>query len=125
MLVKRGEIYYADLSGIQGSEQGGVRPFLIIQNDVGNKYAPTVVGVPITSRSKKPLPTHVKISTESGLKTESTAMFEQVRTLDKTRLKSRVGSVGGKEMSDADKAIIVTFGMSSNFASKQGVAMAY
>ena len=99
MIVKRGEIYYVEFVNTVGSEQGGSRPVLIIQNDVGNRYSPTVIGVPLTSKNKKYLPTHLNISTSDcpGLRVNSIAMFEQICTFDKTRIKSRVGSIP-KEM---------------------------
>ena len=94
--VLRGEIYYADLSPSYGSEQGGLRPVLIIQNDVGNRHAPTTIIAPLTSRlTKKPLPTHVEFTT-TYLKDTSVALLEQIRTIDKSRLKQRMGWVSGK-----------------------------
>lgn len=102
MLVKRGEIWYADLGLTVGSEQGGIRPVLIIQNDIGNRYSPTVIVAAITSKYKNKLPTHVTISpNDSGLSKESTIMMEQIRTLDKSRLKSKVGNINMDKVEDA------------------------
>ena len=94
MSIKRGEIYYADLSPVVGSEQGGVRPVLIVQNDVGNRYSPTVIAAAITSqRDKAKLPTHIEINAQTcGLAKNSVVLLEQVRTLDKRRLKEKMGS---------------------------------
>ena len=95
MLVKRGEIYYADLSPVVGSEQGGMRPVLIVQNDVGNKHSPTVIAAAITSqKDKSKLPTHISLNAAScGLAKDSIVLLEQVRTLDKRRLKERMGEL--------------------------------
>ena len=93
--VRRGDIYYADLSPVVGSEQGGVRPVLIVQNDVGNRYSPTVIAAAITSQTGKArLPTHIEVHTDSGLAKSSIVLLEQIRTLDKRRLKDRIGSPG-------------------------------
>lgn len=93
MIVKRGEIYYVEFNNAVGSEQGGTRPVLVIQNDIGNRYSPTVIGVPLTSKAKRELPTHMSITSIDcpGLKYDSTALFEQICTFDKTRIKERVG----------------------------------
>ena len=93
MSVRRGEIYYADLSPVVGSEQGGVRPVLIVQNDVGNKYSPTVIAAAITSQKEKSkLPTHIEINAQNcGLAKNSVVLLEQIRTIDKKRLKERMG----------------------------------
>lgn len=95
MVVKRGEIYYVEFYNSVGSEQKGTRPVLVIQNDIGNRYSPTVIGVPLTSRIKKDLPTHMNITSTDcpGLKCDSTALFEQICTFDKTRIKSKIGSI--------------------------------
>jgi len=94
LLVKKGEIYYADLDGTQGCEQGGVRPVLIIQNDTGNLYSSTVMIAPLTSKRKNNQCTHFVINKENtGLRCDSVAMMEQVRTIDKSRLKARVGQI--------------------------------
>ena len=109
--IKRGEIYYADLSPVVGSEQGGVRPVLILQNDTGNKHSPTTIVAAITGREKKAaLPTHVDI-TAAGLKTKSTVLLEQIRTIDKTRLMEYIGRVEGDIMGKVDHAIITSFGI--------------
>ena len=106
--MKRGEIYYADLSPVIGSEQGGNRPVLIIQNDIGNKHAPTVIICPITASRKKALPTHVFLS---GLKKGSIAMLEQVKTIDKTRIGSFIREASEEEMLKVDRALAVSIGL--------------
>ncbi len=115
MTVKRGDIYYADLSPVIGSEQGGVRPVLIIQNDVGNKYSPTVIAAAITSQQEKTsLPTHIKISgTDCGLTRDSTVLLEQVRTIDKRRLKEKMGALNVSNMDMVDRALSVSFGLNN------------
>lgn len=114
MQIKRGDIYYADLRPVVGSEQGGTRPVLIIQNDTGNRHSPTVIAAAITSRQgKKPLPTHVRLEESShGLEQDSTVLLEQVRTLDRTRLRGYIGRVDEVAMEDVDQAIAVSFGLS-------------
>jgi len=112
--VKRGEIYYADLSPVVGSEQGGVRPVLIIQNDTGNRYSPTVIAAAITSQTGKArLPTHIELPVEEdcGLTKDSVVLLEQVRTLDKRRLRERMGRVDERIMEKIDTAIAVSFGL--------------
>lgn len=111
--MKKGDIYYADLSPVVGSEQGGNRPVLIVQNDVGNRYSPTVIVAAITSQmGKASLPTHIGISMqESGLPKSSVALLEQIRTIDKSRLKQYVGRISKNEMAMVDKAIQVSFGI--------------
>ena len=113
MTVKRGDIYYADLSPVIGSEQGGVRPVLIVQNDVGNKFSPTVIAAAITSqRDKTNLPTHIKVDADGcGLSKDSIVLLEQVRTIDKQRLKEKMGSLDVGAMSKIDKALSVSFGL--------------
>ncbi len=113
MTIKRGDIYYADLSPVIGSEQGGVRPVLIIQNDVGNRYSPTVIAAAITSQQDKTrLPTHIKVSADDcGLSKDSIVLLEQVRTIDKQRLKERMGSLGVGAMDRVDQALSVSFGL--------------
>ncbi|MEG1778634.1 MAG: type II toxin-antitoxin system PemK/MazF family toxin [Oscillospiraceae bacterium] len=113
MTVKRGDIYYADLSPVVGSEQGGVRPVLIVQNDVGNKYSPTVIAAAITSqREKSKLPTHIQIgAVDCGLSKDSIVLLEQIRTIDKKRLKERMGTLDGSSMSQVDKALTISFGL--------------
>ncbi len=117
MTVKRGEIYYADLSPVIGSEQGGVRPVLIVQNDVGNKYSPTVIAAAITSQHEKSsLPTHINLSAECcGLAKDSIVLLEQVRTIDKRRLKEKMGAIDSGAMNRVDKALSVSFGL-GNFS---------
>lgn len=114
MNVKRGEIYYADLSPVVGSEQGGIRPVLIVQNDIGNRYSPTVIAAAITSqRDKNDLPTHIKVSAEGGcLAKDSIILLEQVRTIDKRRLREKMGSLDVAEMDRVDRAISVSLGLS-------------
>ena len=113
--VKRGDIYYADLSPVVGSEQGGVRPVLIVQNDVGNKYSPTVIAAAITSqREKTKLPTHIRVDAdESGLAKDSIVLLEQIRTIDKQRLKERMGRLDMGSMNMVDRALSVSFGLNS------------
>jgi len=113
MSVKRGEIYYADLSPVVGSEQGGVRPVLIIQNDVGNRFSPTVIAAAITSqKDKTKLPTHIQISSRNcGLARDSVVLLEQVRTIDKRRLKERMGRVEEPYMEQVDHALSISFGL--------------
>ena len=107
MTVRRGDIYYADLSPVIGSEQGGVRPVLIVQNDVGNKYSPTVIAAAITSqKDKTKLPTHIQVNAEeSGLSKDSIVLLEQVRTIDKRRLKERMGHLDLGVMERVNDAI--------------------
>ncbi len=113
MTVKRGDIFYADLSPVVGSEQGGIRPVLIIQNDVGNKYSPTVIAAAITSRiNKAKLPTHIEVSAAKyGLLKDSVILLEQIRTLDKTRLRDKMGHLSEDAMERVDEAICVSFGL--------------
>lgn len=108
--IKRGDIYYADLRPVVGSEQGGIRPVLIIQNDLGNQYSPTVICAAITSKQTKAnLPTHVRVLANScGVSKDSVVLLEQVRTIDKSRLKEKVCHVDGKVLSDIDKALHVS-----------------
>ena len=112
-VVKRGDIYYADLSPVVGSEQGGLRPVLIIQHDVGNKYSPTVIAAAITSRmGKTKLPTHIDVHAErAGLSRDSIVLLEQLRTLDKRRLKERLGHLDEQTMREIDAAIAVSLGL--------------
>ncbi len=113
--VRRGDIYYADLSPVIGSEQGGVRPVLIVQNDVGNKYSPTVIAAAITSRTDKAsLPTHIDISAyHTGLSRSSVVLTEQIRTLDKRRLRERIGHLDEHSMGIIDEALSVSFGLTA------------
>ena len=111
--VRRGDIYYADLSPVVGSEQGGIRPVLIVQNDTGNRHSPTVIAAAITSQlGKARLPTHIEIpAPSSGLSRDSVILLEQVRTLDKSRLRERMGKVDGVTMGRVDDALAVSFGL--------------
>ena len=117
MTVKRGDIFYADLSPVIGSEQGGLRPVLIIQNDVGNKYSPTVIAAAITSRlGKAKLPTHIEVCRgalqgTAGLSKDSVVLLEQIRTLDKKRLGEKMGHLDDSVMDRVDDAITISFGL--------------
>ena len=113
MEVHRGEVFYADLSPVVGSEQGGVRPVLIVQNEIGNRHSPTVIAAAITSRlDKARLPTHINIRAEdTGLAKDSVVLLEHVRTIDKRRLKERMGALDGQDMGKVDHAISVSFGL--------------
>lgn len=110
--IRRGEIYFADLSPVVGSEQGGIRPVLIIQNDVGNKYSPTVIVSAITSQlSKAKIPTHVELSaSEYNLPKDSVVLLEQIRTIDKRRLKEKVSELDEKKMRAINLALLVSLG---------------
>lgn len=116
MQVKRGDIYYADLSPVVGSEQGGLRPVLIIQNDVGNRYSPTVIAAAITSRmGKTKMPTHIDVyADKAGLARDSVILLEQVRTLDKRRLREKMGHLDDAVMTEVNTAIAVSFGLSAS-----------
>ena len=111
--IKRGDIYYADLSPVVGSEQGGIRPVLIVQNDVGNRFSPTVIAAAITSQKEKSkLPTHIEIpSSNCGLSKDSVVLLEQIRTIDKKRLKERMGELNGNSMQKINYALSVSFGL--------------
>lgn len=113
MVVKRGDIFFADLSPVVGSEQGGVRPVLIVQNDIGNKYSPTIIAAAITSQiNKAKLPTHIEISAEEyGLTKDSVILLEQIRTIDKRRLKDKIGRLDDGLMSTVNEAISISFGL--------------
>ena len=109
MNVKRGELYYADLSPVVGSEQGGIRPVLVVQNDVGNKYSPTVIAAAVTSKiNKAKLPTHIELPSAYGLAKDSVILLEQIRTIDKRRLKERIGELPPSTMNRVNKAILIT-----------------
>ena len=116
MTVKRGDIYYADLSPVVGSEQGGLRPVLIVQNDVGNRYSPTVIAAAITSQiSKTRLPTHIDVTADRfGLSKDSVILLEQIRTIDKQRLKEKMGHLDDNVMRRVNDAIGVSFGLSGS-----------
>ena len=111
--VTRGDIYYADLSPVVGSEQGGIRPVLIVQNDIGNKFSPTVIAAAITSqRDKTKLPTHIQLhADETGLAKDSIVLLEQIRTLDKRRLKERMGKLDDASMKQVNTALSFSFGL--------------
>jgi mRNA interferase MazF len=113
VMVRRGEIYYADLSPVVGSEQGGVRPVLVVQNDIGNKYSPTVIVAAITSQiNKAKLPTHIEISaTEYGLPKDSVILLEQIRTIDKKRFKEKIGYLSAEAMEKVNEALQISFGL--------------
>lgn len=113
MIVKRGDIYYADLSPVVGSEQGGIRPVLIVQNDVGNKYSPTVIAAAITSRiNKAKMPTHIELcAREYGLNKDSVILLEQIRTIDKQRLREKTGKLDDRLMNKVNDAISISFGL--------------
>jgi len=114
MVIKRGDMFYADLSPVVGSEQGGIRPVIIIQNDVGNKHSPTVIAAAITSQTgKNRLPTHIEIGAEnSGLKSNSVVLAEQIRTIDKSRLKEKIGHIDDNNvMNKINSALGVSFGL--------------
>ena len=117
MIVKKGDLYFADLSPVVGSEQGGVRPVLVVQNDVGNKYSPTIIVAAVTSQTgKAKLPTHVQLSaTEGGLSKDSVVLLEQLRTIDKQRLKERIGSLNENQIPDVEKALSVSLGIANLF----------
>ena len=122
MQVKRGDIYYADLSPVVGSEQGGLRPVLILQNDIGNRYSPTVIAAAITSRmGKTKMPTHIDIYADrAGLARDSVILLEQVRTLDKRRLREKMGHLDDEMMSEVNSAIAVSFGLSTADTPSEG-----
>ena len=119
MNIRRGDIYYADLSPVIGSEQGGLRPVLIVQNDVGNRYSPTVIAAAITSKlSKAKLPTHIDVYAEKvGLAKDSVILLEQIRTIDKRRLKEKMGHLDDEIMHEVNDAITVSFGLAPDTAS--------
>jgi len=116
-MIKRGELYYADLSPVVGSEQGGVRPILIVQNDTGNKYSPTVIAAAITSKlNKAKLPTHIEISAhEYGLEKNSVILLEQIRTLDKRRLSEKIGELSPVTMKKVNIALLISLGFGEEF----------
>ena len=113
MVIKRGDMYYADLSPVIGSEQGGIRPVLIIQNDVGNRFSPTVIAAAITSQTNKSrLPTHIHINSNAyGLMKNSVILAEQIRTIDKSRLKEKIGQVDESVMGKVNNALGISFGL--------------
>ncbi len=113
-MIKRGEMYYADLSPVVGSEQGGIRPILVVQNDTGNKYSPTIIAAAITSQiNKAKLPTHIELrANEFGLVKDSVILLEQIRTLDKRRLKEKIGELTPKTMQKVNNALLISLGFS-------------
>ncbi len=116
MSIKKGDLYFADLSPVTGSEQGGIRPVLVVQNDVGNKYSPTIIVAAVTSRrNKADLPTHVEIAADgNGLSKNSVILLEQLRTIDKTRLKERIGTIDRNRLPEVNEALSVSLGIDSN-----------
>ena len=116
MSIKKGDLYFADLSPVTGSEQGGIRPVLVVQNDVGNKYSPTIIVAAVTSRrNKADLPTHVEIAADgNGLSKNSVILLEQLRTIDKTRLKERIGTMDRNRLPEVNEALSVSLGIDSN-----------
>ena len=113
MIVKRGAIYYADLSPVVGSEQGGIRPVLVIQNDIGNKYSPTVIAAAITSQiNKAKMPTHIELAAKDyGLNKDSVILLEQIRTIDKRRLREKIGRIDDGLMASVNNALSISFGL--------------
>ena len=113
MIVKRGDIYYADLSPVVGSEQGGIRPVLVIQNDIGNKYSPTVIAAAITSQiNKAKMPTHIELAAKDyGLYKDSVILLEQIRTIDKRRLREKIGRIDDGLMASVNNALSISFGL--------------
>ena len=111
--IQRGDIYYADLSPVIGSEQGGLRPVLVVQNDVGNKHSPTVIAAAVTSQiNKAKMPTHIELSgDEYGLSKDSVILMEQIRTVDKKRLKEKIGHMDNERTSQIDDALKISFGL--------------
>lgn len=122
MNIRRGDIYYADLSPVVGSEQGGIRPVLIVQNDVGNRFSPTVIAAAITSQKDKArLPTHIQLnSTGSGLAKDSIVLLEQIRTIDKKRLKEHMGRLDEPSMERINQALQISFGLGTETLRAQG-----
>lgn len=117
MEISRGDIFYADLSPVVGSEQGGVRPVLVVQNDIGNKYSPTVIVAAITSQlSKAKLPTHIELDKNTfNLPKDSVVLLEQIRTLDKRRLKEKIAKADNSTMNKIDIALMISFGVQTSF----------
>lgn len=115
LIVKKGDLFFADLSPVVGSEQGGIRPVLVVQNDVGNKYSPTIIVAAVTSQTgKAKLPTHVELkATQGGLSKNSVVLLEQLRTIDKQRLKERIGSLDDNQIPVVDEALGVSLGIAN------------
>jgi mRNA interferase MazF len=112
-IIRRGDVFYADLSPVVGCEQGGIRPVLIIQNDIGNRYSPTVIVVAITSKLKKELPTHVEIGCMEPLQKNSVVLLEQIRTIDRIRLLEYIGSLSELRMISIDQALSLSLGLTT------------
>ncbi len=112
-IIRRGDVYYADLNPVEGSEQGGVRPVLIIQNNIGNRYSPTVIAAAITGRPKKLLPTHIFLDCAGGLHKGSFVLLEQIRTLDRSRLLNYAGRINERKMAEIDGALAISVGLDS------------
>ena len=111
--IRRGDIFYADLSPVIGCEQGGIRPVLILQNDIGNRYSPTIIAAAITSQPKKWLPTHVQIGCIESLQKNSVVLLEQIRTLDRIRLLDYIGRLNRLRMLSVDRALAVSIGLNT------------
>ena len=118
--IKRGDIFFADLSPVVGSEQGGLRPVLVVQNDIGNKYSPTVIVCAITSKlSKAKLPTHIELDANIyNLPKDSVCLLEQIRTIDKRRLQERISYIGGKKMKEVERALLISLGFFENVTTR-------
>lgn len=114
MIIKRGDVFYADLDPILGSEQGGIRPVLVVQNNIGNKYSPTIVILPISSAKKTNMPTHIRICGTKKLPKNSVILAEQIRTIDRNRLLNYVGSLGLEIMERINEAIKISIGVDCN-----------
>ena len=110
--ISRGDIYYADLNPVVGCEQGGIRPVLILQNNIGNRHSPTTIVCAITGKPKKPLPTHAAIAGVGRLSRESFALLEQIRTIDRTRLRGWIGKLDDQEMEEINQALSISVGLS-------------
>ncbi|MEJ6348068.1 type II toxin-antitoxin system PemK/MazF family toxin [Holzapfeliella sp. He02] len=118
--IKRGDVYYAELSPVVGSEQGGLRPVLIIQNDIGNRYSPTVIVAAITTRIQKPkMPTHIAFEPQGKIDYPSVILLEQIRTIDKTRLKDLVAELSDEKMQEVNQALSISIGLESPSFSKK------
>lgn len=116
MVIKRGDVFYADLNPVVGSEQAGVRPVLVVQNNIGNKYSPTVIVIAITSKTKPVLPTHIPIKSKyNGLPKDSVILVEQIRTLDKSRLKNKICTLNYKDMEKVKEAIKISINIRADF----------
>ena len=119
MQIRKGDIFYADLSPVIGCEQGGIRPVLIVQNNTGNKYSPTVIVAAITGRRfKHPLPTHVALYHVKGLRYGSVVLLEQIRTIDASRLREYIGRINRKEMTEVEQSLAISFGMKQRLREK-------